>query len=572
MRQKVIISILLSILLECIAANQIYFPDYDSQNNATALLEQSRNTNEYEPTVDAIISRGVLKFTLSLQKYMAKKSKEPNVVFAPVNIGGALALVLLASSGKTFDEISNILGLASGVDIQANSERVHMQIGRILDKLDRSTTIKTDEEVKLASAIFVQDDYPIRSVFKQASEQIYRSEILNVDFTKGVKARDAINAWVNDRTNSKIKEIFNNDPPAYTKAIIVSALYFKASWEKPFSQGATRRKQFYVNGRDQESNVMVDFMANGGLFPYYRDRVLDCEIMGFPYKENKSTLYVIMPKHSNKQKLEELQNRLTPEDLEKLADSTRYTQSMILFPKMTLESEMDLSDALIEFGASSLFNAREANLALLSPGHNAFGASSNLSSENPPTGRQHPNQGSAFQSTQNFQNDQFVPSAALNPIEAETSNSNANNQVLIFSRTGVPINCTEIFDPTSNITKCQEIDEATQKEVIYKKFGDKVGRRISRNTPYETIDTVRQHLTANDNPGLYANQVLHKVFMEITESGTEAAAVTSVSLTRTGDFQSFKIDQPFIFFIRNHETRLILFWGSVTKPTPNYSN
>lgn len=88
MRQKVIISILLSILLECIAANQIYFPDYDSQNNATALLEQSRNTNEYEPTVDAIISRGVLKFTLSLQKYMAKKSKEPNVVFAPVNIGG----------------------------------------------------------------------------------------------------------------------------------------------------------------------------------------------------------------------------------------------------------------------------------------------------------------------------------------------------------------------------------------------------------------------------------------------------------------------------------------------------
>ncbi|KAL6260431.1 hypothetical protein P5V15_007957 [Pogonomyrmex californicus] len=73
------------------------------------------------------------------------------------------------------------------------------------------------------------------------------------------------------------------------------------------------------------------------------------------------------------------------------------------------------------------------------------------------------------------------------------------------------------------------------------------------------------------NPGLYANEVLHKVEMDVTEKGTEAAATTAVLLRRDGNQKKLVANRPFIFFIRHDPTKLILFWGTVNAPTPNYA-
>ncbi len=68
--------------------------------------------------------------------------------------------------------------------------------------------------------------------------------------------------------------------------------------------------------------------------------------------------------------------------------------------------------------------------------------------------------------------------------------------------------------------------------------------------------------------------VLHKAFVEVTESGTEAAAATAVvmrALTATlppheaKPFE-FKADHPFLFFIRDIKNNSILFAGRVVDP------
>lgn len=148
----------------------------------------------------------------------------------------------MGSNGKTFDEIATIMGLATGVDIQGKSQRVHEQLSRLFTKLEKTSGFDLNNEMKFASAIFVQNNYPIRSVYKQTSEALYKSEVLNLDFkTNPENAQKIINAWVADRTNSKIKTILNEPPPSETKVILTSALYFKAEWEKPFFEGATRK-------------------------------------------------------------------------------------------------------------------------------------------------------------------------------------------------------------------------------------------------------------------------------------------------------------------------------------------
>lgn len=92
----------------------------------------------------------------------------------------------------------------------------------------------------------------------------------------------------------------------------------------------------------------------------------------------------------------------------------------------------------------------------------------------------------------------------------------------------------------------------------------------TQNFPSYGLDILRN--SANlVNPGLYADEVLHKVEMDITEKGTEAAATTAVVLRRDGNQKKLVANRPFMFFIRHDPTKFILFWGTVNKPTPHYA-
>ena len=63
--------------------------------------------------------------------------------------------------------------------------------------------------------------------------------------------------------------------------------------------------------------------------------------------------------------------------------------------------------------------------------------------------------------------------------------------------------------------------------------------------------------------------VLQKAFIEVNEEGTEAAAATVAQFVPlSASFPiPFTCDRPFLFLIRDNESRLTLFTGHVTDPT-----
>jgi serpin B len=73
----------------------------------------------------------------------------------------------------------------------------------------------------------------------------------------------------------------------------------------------------------------------------------------------------------------------------------------------------------------------------------------------------------------------------------------------------------------------------------------------------------------NPTASLKISQVLHKAFVETDESGTTAAAATSVGIITSIAFQPFTtvINRPFIFAIREVSSGLIVFAGTVNNPT-----
>jgi len=76
------------------------------------------------------------------------------------------------------------------------------------------------------------------------------------------------------------------------------------------------------------------------------------------------------------------------------------------------------------------------------------------------------------------------------------------------------------------------------------------------------------------SPGLFISEVLHKAFVKVDESGTEAAAATAVIMRETAmpvEPVTMNINRPFMFFILDKETGSIVFMGRVTNPSEGNS-
>ena len=73
------------------------------------------------------------------------------------------------------------------------------------------------------------------------------------------------------------------------------------------------------------------------------------------------------------------------------------------------------------------------------------------------------------------------------------------------------------------------------------------------------------------NERLFVSKAIQKAFIEVDEVGTTAAAATAVVLKQRGGFlprpEEFIADHPFLFFLRDLQTGLVLFQGRMVDPT-----
>lgn len=206
-------------------------------------------------------------------------------------------------------------------------------------------------------------------------------------------------------------------------------------------------------------------------------------LLGLPYKGNKTTLYVIKPLDSTKKNLKQLLNYMTADIFKSLINNAKRQSTIVLFPKMKLSSTHHLRSILETMGVISIFSHTEANLALLSASPIAFAPNKN-------------------------------------------TYTNMEDQKFIFSRFGEDHpnkrNCEQVFQLRNSITANCTVSDTINGEhikVVYRRIGNQIGRKIikrevSRN---KSIHRSRRQMMSNLwNPGLYVDEVLHKVDMDIT--------------------------------------------------------
>lgn len=359
---------------------------------------------------------------------------------------------------------------------------------------------------------------------------------------------------------------------------------------------------------------MVDMMAHGGLFPFYDAKEYGCRILALPYKNNLTTMYIIQPNNSNRNRLNELQASLTAEIIDYMISKMEYKTTVLLFPKMHLSSQLNLKKVFCEMGFSTLFDLARSDLSLISSGEERQGSFSD--SYNTANNRD------ASVAQVNFPNAPVsvssnidLPSAApstrpnnnpqnVRPIYMRfpTDEEDSNEPQFLFSRLGAEgetaPNATSTNASTTESDPLKrskrginsfKADGAFRSDDDPPRLKDYIlNKRLSKSYPnkkyrlrakrqtasdssasLKNLDQLRNSAAVNNlrNPGLFVEEIIHKVDLKINEKGTEGGAATVTYLSRTGTDVVFRVETPFLFFVRHEDTKLPLFYGAVYEPT-----
>lgn len=300
-------------------------------------------------------------------------------------------------------------------------------------------------------------------------------------------------------------------------------------------------------------------------------------------------MYVLLPTQSNRNALDNLEARLSPEIIDMLIGKMKNTTCIIGMPRMKLSSTLSLNRALNSLGLTSLFIPGVANLGLLSPGNGptpdnddpfifsringdqeTTTAPINNLTEKKNYIRYEDSRGgySVQQWNTGFYLDQIH--RAVRQLRDSPSEVKENSQYSVNTEPQGPDDIDQVKVVALGEDKYHFQQPKRSKRQSRPVDADFVRFVESQGLPSYGLDELRNSPNLA-NPGLFASDVIHKVEIDITETGTVAAAATGVILQRNGDQKRLIANRPFLFFVRHDPTRLILFWGTVNKPTPNFA-
>ena len=104
----------------------------------------------------------------------------------------------------------------------------------------------------------------------------------------------------------------------------------------------------------------------------------------------------------------------------------------------------------------------------------------------------------------------------------------------------------------------------------FKSLNDEL-KALGMGIAFDPLRADLSHISSKG--GLFVSDVLHKTFVDVDEEGTEAAAVTAIDIKASvggiggqPEVNIMRIDHPFIFAIREHQSGTILFIGKVVNP------
>ena len=291
----------------------------------------------------AAVVQGNNVFALDL--YGRLRQQDGNLFFSPYSISDALAMTYAGARGQTAEQMATTLHFG------LPPQRLHPAFGELIRHLNAGGKDRK-YQLSVANALWGQKGYTFLPDFLRLTQDVYQGGLKEVDFVKTEAARKAINAWVEEQTKDKIKDLIPEGALASdTRLVLTNAIYFKSAWAEAFPEGATKKEDFHLGGGNK---VQVPLMHTNEALRYRDGGTF--QALELPYQSRQLSMIVLLPKKADG--LAELEKDLTSARLDEWLKAMKVHQVNVTLPKFKFSAEFSLKDVLAAMGMPLAFSKR----------------------------------------------------------------------------------------------------------------------------------------------------------------------------------------------------------------------
>jgi len=256
---------------------------------ALMLLQCSKRANptSHQPPIDLPSVQKKLvhsnnKFGLKLFREINKTEKDSNIFISPLSVSMALGMTYNGADGATKEAMHQTLEFGD-----LSIQEVNQCYRYLVDSL---TLLDPQVEFDIANSIWYRlCDLLPREEFLSVCQKYFDALVKGLNFDDPSTV-DTINAWVDENTNGKIKEIVDGLLDLSTMMFLINAIYFKGTWTYEFDKSETKEGWFYL---PHGSNKLCLMMEQRGLYKYFENEVL--RVIDLPYGNGDFSMTIFLP-------------------------------------------------------------------------------------------------------------------------------------------------------------------------------------------------------------------------------------------------------------------------------------
>ena len=171
-------------------------------------------------------------------------------------------------------------------------------------------------------------------------------------------SRLAINEWVSDETEGKIKDLIPSGAiNPLTRLVLANAIYFNAGWQSTFDEELTEKATFTLLDGSQKNVPMMKTSAPESFGYGYGE---DYQTVELPYNGGQLSMVIVLPEAGA---FETFEASLDADKLSELLEKMEIRQVQLQMPKFKFESEFGLTGILRGLGMQAAFDPQSADFS-----------------------------------------------------------------------------------------------------------------------------------------------------------------------------------------------------------------
>jgi serpin B len=283
--------------------------------------------------------------------YRQVRSKPGNQFYSPFSMSIALAMLYAGARGGTEQE------MAAALHYVLPQDQLHPVFNLLDQEMAKRGQGKQGADGKpfrlsVINATWGQTGWEFLPAYLDTMALNYGAGLRLLDFRADPETcRRAINEWVEKQTETRIRDLLpEKSITEITRLVLTNAIYFNASWAKPFDEKNTAAGTFHLVGGGQ---VTVPLMH--GSFAGSYGEGAGYKAVALPYDGGELSMLVIVPDAGT---FDAFEQSLTGAVVEGVVSGLKASDVMLTLPKFEFTAPLGLKEHLQALGMKAAFDDR----------------------------------------------------------------------------------------------------------------------------------------------------------------------------------------------------------------------